>query len=328
MADNASRGAVSSPAAKLPSAVLNACFALLVLMGVVAQLGTIAAYRRGDMQPPEAIMVFAFAVALTIGGLWFFYQRYVVTPAREARAAKTAALYPNAPWMLNDAWAQRKVIDRSSLAASIFLWIWSAGWLAGCSLIWGMNSDKIIAAFHASWSEALLAAFLAFCGLLGVVCAVAMTLKWWRYGQSTLHIDTLPGYLGNRFRGTIAARLPADTPLELECACEHVTVLWERTPKGGRRKVLVPEPLWSHCWPLERERMTRKKDGSVIIPIDVALPEDKPPYALDAEGGGIRWMLRMRTDFEKLGLGKDNAKDAERIDAFSAEYAIPVYARD
>ena len=98
------------------------------------------------------------------------------------------------------------------------------------------------------------------------------------------------------------------------------------TPKGGRRKQFIYKPLWKQRWALEPDRMTRTSDGAVVIPIDVALPSDKPGFALDDEGGGIRWVLRIGSH-----LMADNA-GVEQLhlfgpQPFAAEYLIPVYAR-
>jgi len=304
----------------------NVAFGLLVLLGIGAQLGVVATWRRGDIESPQAIFLFAFGVLLTVIGLWFFYARFVTLPAREQRIARISALHPDEPWLLNEAWAARKVIDRSSRASAIFLWIWTAGWWAGCGLIFGVNREKIVAEVTSSWGHMLLAAFFLFCGVSGLIAAVSMTLKWWRYGAATLHIDTLPGYLGNRFRGSILARVPENTPLEAEVVCERVTVIWVPTPKGGRRREETAEPLWSQSWPIEKDRMTRTKDGAAVIPIDVALPEGKPPFKLDADGAGIRWALNLRTDFEGAAKSGPTMPGAAKLERISVQYVIPVYA--
>lgn len=305
----------------------NLAFGLMVLLGIAAQLGVMAAWRRGEIDGPQAIFLFAFSVLLTVIGLWFFYTRFVTLPAREQRLARISALHPDEPWLLNEEWAQRKVIDRSSRASAIFLWIWTAGWWGGCALIFGVNSEKILAAVSSSLWHMALAAFFIFCGVVGLIGAVSMTLKWWRYGASTLHIDTLPGYLGGRFRGSVFSRVPENTPLEAEIACERVTVLWVRTPKGGRRKEVTTEPIWSQSWPLERHRMTRTKDGAVIIPIDAELPNDQPPFEVDEEGAGIRWVLNMRTDFERAAKSGQTKPGAPNLERISAQFVIPVYKR-
>lgn len=309
------------------SLLTNIVFGLMGLLGIAAQLGVISAWRRGDLGGPQAILLFLFSVLLTALGLWFFYARFVTIPAREQRIARISALHPDEPWLLNEAWAQRKVVDRGSLGVAVFLWIWSLGWLGFCALIWGVNRDKIIAAFHQSWGEAAFAVIFALCGLIGAWCAARSTLHWLRFGASTLHIDTLPGYLGDRFRGSIVARVPANIPLEAEVSCERVTVHWVRSAKGGRHKEMNFVPIWSRSWPLERDRMTRTKDGTVIIPIDAELPNDRPPVEVDEEGGGIRWVLNMRTDFERAAKSNGTTPGAAKLEGISAQFSIPVYAR-
>jgi hypothetical protein len=175
--------------------------------------------------------------------------------------------------MLRPDWAARKVIDRSSLSVAIFLWVWSAGWCGACALIFGVNSDKIVAAARESWGEAALGLIFPIGGLIGVLCAIGATRTWWRQGTSTLRIDTLPGYLGEDFRGSVSVRLPAELALEAEIACEKRTYVWVRTPKG-RRKEWSMETLWSATHKIPADRLMRLKDG-VTIPITVALAADQ-----------------------------------------------------
>ncbi|MCK9910559.1 hypothetical protein MXD81_15540, partial [Microbacteriaceae bacterium K1510] len=91
-------------------------FGFAAVLGIMAQIGAIGAYRRGDTDLPAAIAIFVFSLILTVIGLGYFYFRYAVMPVRDARTARRAALHPDAPWMLNEAWAGRTVTDRASLA--------------------------------------------------------------------------------------------------------------------------------------------------------------------------------------------------------------------
>ena len=65
----------------------------------------------------------------------------------------------------------------------------------------------------------------------------------------------------------------------------------------------------------------RMKDVTTI-PIDIPLPTDKPPFALDDEGAGIQWSLYVRTDYERIGTV------ATPVPRYSAQFLVPVYARD
>ena len=139
-------------------------------------------------------------------GIGFFYITYVAGPAGAVRDAAIMARNPNAPWMLRADWAARKVVDRSSLGVMIFLWIWASGWWGVSAFLWTVNRDKILAAIHNSWGDTVLVALLPLAGFIGVLAAVIVTRTWWRFGNSTLLIDTLPGFIGDSFRGRVKAR--------------------------------------------------------------------------------------------------------------------------
>lgn len=321
--DSSSRRFSTRIASGFGTIFVVAGFALAAILGIMAQVGIIGAYRRGDADLPTAILIFAFSLILTVIGLGYFYFRYHVVAKRDAWSARQAERNPEAPWLLNEAWAERKVTDHGSLVVAAFLWIWSIGWNGLCAFIYTVNYDKIIAAFHTSWLEASAAVIFPLCGLIGILCAAGATLNWWRYGPSTLHIDTLPGYLGDKFRGHVIARMPSLVPLEAEIICERR--LWVRRLRDGKRsQELVTEKVWSSAHPIDAGRLMRTKDGTTTIPIDVPVPAGKPPVDLDDEGGGIQWVLAVRTDHERLPKPAAGAPPPHR---FEARFAIPVYAR-
>ena len=139
-------------AANLFGAVVMHFFVILAtLMGVTALVAGLGGYVRGEADL-VAIRAVLGAVFTAIGP-GFYYLNYVAAPVHAAREARRAALYPGQPWMLRDDWAARKVVDRSSLAVMIFLWIWSGGWCGACAFLWSVNSDKIIAAVRNSWAK-------------------------------------------------------------------------------------------------------------------------------------------------------------------------------
>jgi hypothetical protein len=152
-------------------------------------------------------------------------------------------------------------------------------------------------------------------GLIGLVCAVNVTRNWWRFGTSTLHIETLPGFLGDRFRGRVEARLAraAALPLEATIACEHLTWRRVRDSDGHWSKEWRTATVWSATHPIEPERLMRTKDG-VVIPIDLPLPGNQPACALDEEGAGYQWSLSVHAT-------------EPTSPRFSAHFEVPVYGR-
>jgi hypothetical protein len=294
--------------------VMHFVVIVATLMGITVLVTGLAAYGRGEADLVAALFCGVLGAVFTAVGLGFYYLNYVAAPVRAARGARRAALHPGQPWVLRDDWAARKVVDRSSLAVMIFLWIWSGGWCGACALLWSVNSDKIIAAVRDSWGEAVLIVFLPLAGLIGLVCAINATRTWWRYGTSTLRIDTLPGVLGDRFRGSVLANMPVVVALEAQIACERRMWRWTTDQKGHRTKEWRTAMVWSETHAIERGRLMRSKDG-VSIPIEVPLPPDQPACALDEDGAGIQWSLYVRAV-------------EMTVPRFSVHFLIPVYARN
>ena len=311
---------IERPRGVVGSIVVHLILGFMTLMGIAASLGGIAAFNRGEAELAGAIICVVIGGVFTAFGIGLYYLLFFVEPARGAQNARMATLHPDAPWMLRPDWASRRVIDRSSLAVAIFLWVWSAGWCGACAFIWSVNSDKIIAAARESWGEAALGMIFPIGGLIGVLCAIGATRTWWRHGTSTLCIDTLPGYLGDEFRGSVSVRLPAQLALEAEIACEKRTYVWVRTPKG-RRKEWSTETLWSATHKIPADRLMRFKDVTTV-PIDVPLPADKLPFEVDDEGVGIQWTLYVRTDFEA-----NKAPPGGQVTRYEAQFLVPVFAR-
>ena len=119
----------------------------------------------------------------------------------------------------------------------------------------------------------------------------------------------------------MSVRLPYAIALETEIACEKRSYVWVRTPKG-RRKEWSTETLWSATHKIPADRLMRFKDVTTI-PIDVPLPGDKLPFALDAEGVGIQWTLYVRTDYEVKP-----PRPGEPHPRYEAQFLVPVFARN
>ena len=295
--------------------MIHAICGLIALMGLVVLWAGVSALVASDQTVASAVLVSVLGAVFAAVGLGYFYITYVAAPAGAARDAAVMARNPNAPWMLRADWAARTVVDRSSLAVTIFLWIWTGGWWGISAFLWTVNNDKILAAVRESWGEAALLALIPLSGLIGLVCAVNVTRTWWRYGSTTLTIDSLPGFLGDRFRGRVKANfagLPS-LPLEAEIACERISWRHVRDSKGRMTKEQRIATVWSATHAIEPARLMRTKDG-VVIPVDIPLPKDQPPCALDDEGAGIQWSLSV-------------CATEPTSPRFSAHFLVPVYGR-
>ena len=182
-------------------------FGMVGVMGLLTFYAGLRLLVTGEQHWGVALLVTAMGLVFSSIGLGFFWFQYIKAPVLRARRKAMEARYPGQPWMLRSDWAARRVTD-SNLGVMIFLWVWVTGWWGAILFIWSMNRDKILAAAAASWWEAALGLIFPLAGLAGLLVAVHVTRTWWRYGRSTLRIDTLPGYLGDAVPRHAGGELP------------------------------------------------------------------------------------------------------------------------
>lgn len=293
--------------------LVNALFLVVTLMGAGAINGAFNLLRSGKQSLPVALFIAVVGLVIMMAGASFFYISYVHKPRQAAREARIAQRYPNQPWMLRSDWARRRVTS-STLGVVILTWVWTIGWWAALAFIGTVNRDKIIAAFEASWGQVALAGVFVLCGLIGLKFAIYATWAWWRYGSPELQIDTLPGYLGERFRGSVSTPLRErpKKPIEAILKCEDRE--WVEVRQNDKTThEMKRHTLWSERHRIEPARLMVTPRGT-IIPIDIPLPKDQPPCALDSEGNGIAWKLEIQ------------ATETTQP-ALSCDFEVPVYAR-
>jgi hypothetical protein len=266
----------------------------------------------------SAAMGFIFAAI----GVGYFYYVYLRRPLRHARRRALEARYPRQPWMLRRDWAARRVTGSGSgVVGMVIMWLWSVAWWSGLLLIGSVNRDQILAAVMISWGSAAFALIACLVGLAGLLIAVALTCAW-RHDRSVLRIDTLPGRLGDRFRGTLEANFTKrPAALEAEITCERVRRVTKH--RGGETsQELESETLWSATHALDTSRILLSEGARAAkLPLDLPLPADQPPCALDDKGEGIVWRL---TVWEPGDYGSGGRDD---VMPFSASFEVPVFGR-
>lgn len=294
-------------------AVVHFLFATTALIGLLAVPTGMRIIFTGD-EPLAAglIATTVGSVALAVG-LGFYYVTYVKAPLWAAQERRIKARYPNQPWMLRADWARRKSVH-SSAGVAIFLWVWVIGWWSAIILIWTVNRDKILAAAAASYWEAALGLLFPLGGLIGLAIACQITLSWWRYGRSELHIDTLPGWIGDVFRAGVITNLPTrpKKPVEVELVCERVT--WVTLGSGENRRA---ERRTEHVWATSAEVLPSQlivSKGRVGIPVVIKIDPGVPPTESDERGNGFEWSLSV-------------SMSSEDAPGFSCAFEVPVFER-
>ena len=293
--------------------LLHIVFGICFLMGMSALTTGASLLWSGTDNRIGAGAAVAIGLVLITASVVFFRFVYITGPRARAHLKQIRALHPNRPWMERPDWAARKV-GHSNATLAIFSWIWVIGWCSGIGLIVTLNINKIRAALSESWVDGLLLLAFAFATLIGLTFAVSSTLAWWRFGRSTLRIDTLPGYIGDRFRGRLQTRLrPAPREsLKIDLVCERVR--WVETGSGSKKKrKLEARTLSETSTSFDARRLFTGRDG-VSVPIDIAIPSGLPESFIDERGNGVRWRLSVSA------TSKDNAP-------FECSFEIPVYDR-
>jgi hypothetical protein len=313
--------------------LLHAVFALATLMGLAALFGGIRLLWTGEEPFYIALLVIMIGgVALSVG-LGFFYVYYIKAPLWLAREARTKARYPDQPWMLRSEWAKRKLVH-SEIGTVVFLWIFVVGWWGFLGLIGTVNFDEISEAFSQSWSDVAFAALFVAGGLIGLAIAIMMTRKWWRFGRSEFTIETLPGYLGETFRGRLSTTLPPDTKeVAVELICE--SVVWANVGIGeNRSRKRIITNLGRVRETIAYGRWQRRKEKSVV-PIAIEIPGDLPECQEENEDEEeLRWRLEIySTDKEPQELAFQE-EDGDEVDSDRleppqphCEFEIPVFRR-
>ena len=241
---------------------------------------------------------------------------YVGATAAAVRRPNPAPDAP--PWMQRADWASRVVVDRTSFRTAAFLSAFCVAWCGGCIFIFIANHDRSVAG-GTTWGDIFTAVIFPLSAVAAIAYTIGAVRTWRRYGSPALYIDTLPGYVGDRFRGAVTLRLPDTAGLEAIIACERRTYRWVPAMKGGQKKEWITETLWSAAHPIGSGHIMRTEVGA-SVPVDVPLPADQPATIVDAEDVGIRWSLYLRTALER--------RESEPPPSYAAQFVVPVFARD
>jgi hypothetical protein len=219
------------------------------------------------------------------------------------------------PWLQRPEWAAREVVDHESLAVAGFMTVWCLGWWGCLALQWTVAGDKIIRLVEQGGQDAAMYSVLLFGGFAGLLVLAQAIFNWLRFGRASLVIETLPGFLGERFRGSVRVRIKhvLVEPVEVTLACESVQSLWRRA-EGGRRVMEQDfNELWTEVVLVEKDDLGAT-GRETLIPIDFQLPDREPPCKLDENGNGIRWLVSVR--------GTDSQGPA-----FHFSFEVPVFRR-
>ncbi|KAA2234983.1 hypothetical protein [Salinarimonas soli] len=304
--------------ARIGAGVMAALFLLVGGLGLMAGLSGVRILLATPARLQDGCVALLMGVLFTAAGFGPLWFRWRVVDVDERRQREAGERHPGQPWMLRPDWAARRVVH-SHAGIAAFLWLFCGGWWAGLAFIGTVNHAKILAEIGAHPGMALVGLLFPLVGLVALHLAVRTTLLWLRFGRSVLAIDTLPAWPGGAFRGRVRTRMPAalQGPLEAELQCHSVRWVTRRmrSNDGIRTETRCETTLlWAGATLIPGNCVMPARSGAVI-PVEVAIPADRPPTTMGPSGGdGIEWTLHLR------------ATDP-RDPPYAASFPIPVYHR-
>ena len=312
--DNSESGWIQYLLASALAIFINGIFVVLGIVGMLVVHALFRAWQTGEAGTGEAIAFGFFGLLLSVIGFGFLYVTYVGAPRFLSRIERKRQKYQDRPWLIDRQWRARRVVHSTKYTAW-FMWLWCLVWWGILGFLWSVNKDLIMIELKGTWGQAIPASIPFVAGIIGLLVALSLTWSRWRYGDAVLLIKTLPGYLGDRFRGKVQARLsgPLNEPVGLTLSCGRLTSKRARSTDGGSETIWVTTDLWADQHQL-RPAQTTFSRGVVTIPIDFDLPVDQPESGHILDDPQIVW---------KLAISPGTVLDRP----VQCEFQIPVFAR-
>ena len=239
-------------------------FALpFAVVGVVTGYFAIKMLIAGPDDWQQVFLLSIFTV--TFGGVGFGLMFAAQWGKRKiAEDERLRGLHPDEPWMWKSEWASGRIAG-SSKETMWFAW--------GFGILWNLISCPTLIFLP---EEIEKGNHLAALGLIFPVVGVGLlwwairsTLRFRKFGTSTLQVETLPSVIGGTLRGTGHTRLqekPAEgVKVSLRCVRRHES--------RGKNSSSSERMIWEDARTLGSEHLYRGREG-IDVPIDFHIPFD------------------------------------------------------
>jgi hypothetical protein len=118
--------------------------------------------------------------------------------------------YGDRPWRLKREWRKGRITYRPP-SPVVFLWIFSVIWNGTLGFIFTVNRFEILEAIRENWLNALGVAVFVLVGLGVLYAALRMTFTRKVSGWAVFTMDSMPGVIGGKLRGSIQTRIPCNS---------------------------------------------------------------------------------------------------------------------
>lgn len=198
--------------------------------GVFAAVQAFRELGRGNGK--QAVFLGLFALVFGSAGFGLMIGSvYGGRKLKENRARQERN--PDQPWLWREDWANNRVVA-ANRQTMILAWVFAVFWNTISSFVWIVLPEEL-----AKGNKMILIALLfPLVGLGLLVWAIRATLRWRRFGQSTLELAATPAPLGGQLSGLISSQHPFTEArsIRLRLACvrressgdsTHERLLWE-----------------------------------------------------------------------------------------------------
>lgn len=217
---------------------------------------------------------------------------------KEKRHQELEAAYPDEPWLRNEDWSEGRI--RSSTKAAFIT-------AAVFASVWNLISMPVLVFAHEQIFDpdnriALVALLFPAIGIGLFVWAVRSFVRWRKFGESTLELQTIPGVIGGPLEGTIRTSVDIRPEAGFDVTLSSI----HRYRSGsGKNRSTHEKVLWQKSY---RVALDRSGAG---IPIAFEVP-----YACEATDDG---------DSDNQRIWKLDVKaDVVGVD-YHVEFEVPVF---
>ena len=267
-----------------------------------------------DLRPLK--LVFYGIFVAVFGGAGFgimFWGIKSIIGSKKIKKLQNA--FPDQPWYQKEEWREG-IIKCTGKAGMIFAIIFATFWNAIAFPV-----PIIILFKEAKKSEPAIFFILLFplVGLFLIIWAVYAIVKWRKFGESYLRMDSVPGVIGGKLSGKVCTTvniIPEDGfHIRLECVNRYET-------GSGKNRSTRENILWESEQIIERELLYQDLTRSEI-PILFAIPFSERPTDESNSRNEIIWKIKVEAAVSGIDYSSEFEIPVFKTAESSPEFAIP-----